>query len=98
MKEKLAVIGALVMVVGTCFGVYFYAEDRYALSEELRQTQQRLEYKITADQLRSVQDRIWKIIDRSGREPRDSTVREELRQLEEDKRQMGDRLREMEKK
>lgn len=98
MKEKLAVIGALVLIIGTCFGVYFYAESRYALSEELKQTQQRLEYKIISDQVRSVQDRIWKIWDRCGKDPKDLTVREELRQLEESKVEMNRNLKDMEKK
>jgi hypothetical protein len=98
MKEKLAVIGALIILIGTCFSVYFYAENRYALSQELKQTQQRLEYKIISDQLHSVQDRIWKIQDRCGKDPADPTVNEELRKLEMDKIAIGDKLKEMEKK
>jgi hypothetical protein len=110
MKEKLAVIGALIVIIGTCFGVYFFAENRYALSQEvkkdiqeIKQTQEkeskRLDYKILSDQLRSVQDRIWKIKDRyENKPPKDPTVKEELRELEGSKIAIGDRLKEMEVK
>ncbi len=106
MNGKLTIIGALILIIGTCFGVYFYAENRYALSqelkktqEELKQTNQRIDYKILTDQLRSVQDRIWKIQDRlEGNAPRDATTKEELRQLEQDKGEMKEKIKVMENK
>ena len=99
MKEKVAVIGSLVLLIGVCFSVYFYFESRYALSQELKQTQQRLEYKIISDQLQSVQDRIWKVQDRcESNVPKDPTVKEELRQLEKTKDDLKGKLDKMEKK
>jgi hypothetical protein len=98
MKEKFGLIVALIMIIGTCFTVYFYAESRYALAQELKKTQQRLEYKIISDQLRSVTERIWKIEDRitNTKRPMDETAKEELRQLQEMKITMTDKLKQME--
>jgi hypothetical protein len=100
MKEKIGLIVALIMIIGTCFTVYLYFDSRYALAQELKKTQQRLEYKIISDQLRSVTERIWKIQDRQekSKQPVDESTKEELRELQEMKITMTDKLKQMEMK
>ena len=70
MKDKLALIGALILVIGTCFGVYFYFEARYAhagdftkVMETIRKVEQRLDGKILNDDLREVRREINEIED-----------------------------------
>lgn len=98
MKEKIATTIGILTIIGIVFGGYFWIENRYALSEELRKIEQRLDYKIISDQIQSIQDRIWKIIDRSGSRPKDAIIKEELRQLEEIKANLKMKLENLEKK
>ena len=55
---------SILTIVGIAFGAYFYIENRYALSDELKQVEKRLDYKILSDQHNSIQHRIWQIQDR----------------------------------
>lgn len=71
MKEKLALIGALLLIIGTCFGVFFYFDKEYAHAgdmmkamEVIQKIEIRLDRKILEDQLRGVQKDIWIIEDR----------------------------------
>lgn len=65
MKEKLAVIASLVVLLGTVFGVYFYFENRYALAQELKQIEQRLDYKIKDDQRFAIRQEMRQIEERN---------------------------------
>lgn len=71
MKEKLALIGALILIIGTCFGVYFYFESRYAHAGDMQKAMEviqkvstRLDYKIIEDRLTNVRKDIYAIEDR----------------------------------
>jgi len=90
---------AILVILGAFFGAYQYIDSRYALSADVISTQRmiqklemRLDQKMLLDQLKGVQDRIWAIEDRCGKEPKDPTVREELRKLYEEKRQIEKEL------
>jgi hypothetical protein len=85
MNKTIASAIALMAIIGSVFGAYFYIDNKYALSQELKRTEQRLEGKIISDQLNSVQDRIWKIEDRYDNKIMDSTVKEEYRKLQQQK-------------
>jgi len=87
----------ILTILGFAFGGYFYIENRYALAQELEKTKQRLEYKIISDQTQSIQDRIWKIIDRFQKKEMDDTTKEELRSLEVNKEKLNDKLKALEK-
>ncbi len=89
---------ALLTLVGICYGVLFWMDERYASSKEVVQIAQRLDYKIMADQLQSIQERIWRIEDRYRNKPMDDTAREELRQLRELKAQIEKKINKMEGK
>lgn len=92
----IATIIALLTIIGICFSVYFYFERRYALAEDLKKVESRLDYKILSDRLQSIQDRIWKIIDRCSGKPTDVTINEELRELENKKEATKKELDKME--
>jgi len=57
MKKLLGPIGGLLAIIMVIFGVYFYIEERYALCENLKKLEQRLDYKVLSDQYQSIQQR-----------------------------------------
>lgn len=70
-KELIAAIAGILGLITICFSVYFYFEGRYAHAEDMLKAMEtikkieiRLDYKITEDQLRSVQQRLYIIEDR----------------------------------
>ena len=108
MKEKLALIGALIIIIGTCFGVYFYFEARYAHAgdmikamEVIKKIETRLDGKILEDQLRTVQQKIWTIEDRYCPDKSKScdeskmpqTVMEQYRELKVERERLQDELK-----
>lgn len=100
MKEKLSIIAALVILLGTAFSVYFYFENRYALAQALQKTDQKvdksikaMDYKFKSLQSDSLQDRIWKIEDRYGKDPKDPVIKETLRKLYLDKEKVDKQLK-----
>ena len=97
-KEVKLVVGAIICIVafgGTLWKGHDYME-KYALAEDLKQVNKRLDIKIMSDQLNQVQQRIWIIEDRyKGKPPADKTAQEELRNL---KQQKDDLAKELNKK
>lgn len=79
---------AVLTILGFTFGAYFYLDNRYALSEDVKSIEKRLDYKIASDQLQSVQERIWQIEDRFQGNKMDPTTKEEIRNLEMQKEQL----------
>ncbi len=104
MKEKLAIIGGLIMIIGACYGVFTYL-GKYALCEDVQKVEQKvdktlqlMEYKFKAIQLETIENRIDKIEDRSGKNPKDPAERERLKQLERDREKVEREMKVMEKK
>jgi hypothetical protein len=64
-KETIAVIIGILTIIGIVFGVNSYIANRYALAEDVRKVEKRLDYKITDDQLQATQERMWKLEDRN---------------------------------
>jgi hypothetical protein len=85
-------------LIGMCFGVYFYVDTRYALAEELKKVSQRLDYKMKSDQEIAIKERIWKIEDKYGFNPKDPVIKEELRNLKNDLSGVNEQIKVMEKK
>ena len=90
---------AILVILGAFFGSYRYIDTRYALCADVTQTQraiqkleERLDQKILYDKLQAIQERIWKIEDRSGKEPKDELIKHELRKLHEEKKQIEKNL------
>lgn len=70
-KELIGCIGGMIGLISICFGVYFWFETRYAHAgdmtkamEVIKKMGDKLDYKISDDQLKGVQQRIWAIEDR----------------------------------
>lgn len=108
MKEKLALIGALILIIGTCFGVFFYFDKEYAHAgdmmkamEVIQKIEIRLDRKIMEDQLRGVQKDIWIIEDRycpdkskpCTEDKMPQTVREQYRTLKIEKDRLDGELK-----
>jgi hypothetical protein len=89
---------SIMTLIGMCFGVYFWANTQYASAETVKMIEQRLDYKIKTDQEQSIRERIWKLKDRFGTNPKDPAIKEELRQLETDLGNVDTQIKVMEKK
>lgn len=64
--ELIGKITAIASLIGLVFAVYFFNEGRYAYAKDLKSIEQRLEYKIQADQLNSTKERYWNLQERFG--------------------------------
>lgn len=64
-KETIAVIIGILTIIGIVFGVNSYISNRYALAEDVKKVEKRLDYKIADDQLQATQERMWKLEDRN---------------------------------
>lgn len=84
---------AIITLIGIVFSIYFYMEKRYALAEDVQKLEQRLDYKITTDQLKDVQNRMWVLEDRYYKKEMSDSTKEEYRRLLEDKKLLEEKLR-----
>ncbi len=90
---------SLLTIIGICFGAYFYIENRYALSQELEKTKQRLDYKIVSDQVQWKQQRMWTLDDRyPDKAQMPKSVKEEYQEIQEEKKVLEKKLDILEKK
>jgi hypothetical protein len=97
-KDLIATITGVLILFGILFGSYQYFEKRYALAEEVKKIEKRIDYKILSDQLQMIQERIWKIQDRAQQKKTvDETTKEELRSLEIKKQETQKKLDSLEK-
>jgi len=95
MKTILGILG----IVGIIFGAYFYIDNRYAQSEDLKQIERRLDYKIISDQLEFKDQRITVIRNRyPDLSKMPYTVKEEFERLEREKKVLEMKLSTLEKK
>ncbi len=87
---------AVLTILGFAFGAYFFIDNKYACSEDVRKIEKRLDYKIASDQLQSVQERIWKIDDRHPDKKMDATTKEEIRTLELKQKELNEKMKTLE--
>lgn len=98
MTKIIGLIIAILTLFGILFGAYQYMETRYALAQEVKKIEQRLDYKILTDQLKAIQQRIWTIQDRFNNKKMDTTTKEEVRDLEQNKEQIQEKIKVFEQK
>lgn len=104
-------IGGLLVIISLCFGAYFALQKTLtpiyihaALAEEVRQVQGDVKqvqkdlilYK-KDNYLKSLQQRIWTIKERHGEVPKEKTIREELQNLEIEKKDTEQYIKEKSK-
>lgn len=107
MKEKLAIVGGLILIISACFGVFFYFDKEYAHADDMKKAMEvikkvdtRLDYKILEDRLRVVKQNIWTIEDRycpdksiaCSETKMPQTVREQYRDLQDEKKKLQTEL------
>jgi hypothetical protein len=95
MSKNLQMALAIIAVFGACFGAYEFLEK--AQCADIKMIEQRLDWKILADQLKVTQDRIWTLEDRYKGKVMPESVKEEYRVLQEDKKRMEFKLTILEK-
>ncbi len=88
---------AVLTILSFAFAAFFWIDNYYANSEDVKKLEKRLDYKIISDQVQSIQQRIWIITDRFEGKKMDQTTKEEFQQLEKNKGELGDKLRALEK-
>lgn len=89
---------SVITLISLCFGAYFWLDSHYASAQQVKQIEQRLDYKIKSDMVQSIQERIWKIDDRCSAVKCDVTVKEERRKLQSDLENAKGQLKAQEKK
>jgi low affinity Fe/Cu permease len=84
----------VIALVGFLFSAFFFIDNRYASSEDVKQIEQRLDYKITADQMNDMQNRLWTLEDRYGHnlERANDIVKQEYRKLKSEKDELSKKL------
>lgn len=97
LKELIGLITGILILFGIMFGAYQFFEKRYALAEEVKKIEKRIDYKIISDQMQTIQERIWKIEDRFQKKEMDDTTKEEMRSLEKKKEETQKKLDVLEK-
>ncbi len=95
MKEKLAVIGALILIIGTCFAVYFYFEKRYCLAEDFQRFAQSTKYELKSNQIEKDNERVWQLQREIRNDPQNEPAREQLQREEETKKRHEKELDEL---
>lgn len=99
MNKLTSSIIALCTVISFAFGTYFFIDSRYALADNVKQIEQRLDYKIKSDQLDQAQARSWNLEDRyKSVDKMPAAVKEEYRDLQDKKEKLKESLKSLEKK
>jgi len=75
---------AIIAVAGV-ISILFAANSYLAKAEDLRMVELRLDKKIISDDVNRIDQRIYIIKERHGENPKDKTIKEELRDLEQKK-------------
>lgn len=106
-RELIGTIVGIIGIVSICFGAFFWLENRYACAgdmikamETIKKVADRLDQKMTADQLRETQQRIYIIEDRycpdkskpCTEDKMPQTVREEYRRLLEERAKLKEEM------
>jgi len=75
---------AIIAVAGV-ISILFAANSYLAKAEDLKMVELRLDKKIISDDVNRIDQRIYIIKERHGENPKDKTIKEELRDLEQKK-------------
>jgi len=97
MKEKLTYCMVIIAFIGAIYG-YFVHMERYALCSDVKQMEQKYDYKFKVIEIRGTNERIWQLEDRLKKNPNDKSAQEELKKLKEEKALMSEELKELGKK
>lgn len=63
-KQAIGILGTLATIIGITWGAYSFLDSKYALAEEMKLIEKRLDIKILEDNISHLQNRIWSIEDR----------------------------------
>lgn len=85
-------------LVGICFGGYFYVENRYAHCADVKQIEQKFDYRFKVIEIKGTNERIWQLEAELKKNPGNKTAAEELKKLREEKSLMTEELKELGKK
>jgi hypothetical protein len=88
-NDNVAPLVTLLTLIGLVFGGYLFFESRYVKAEDLHKLETkfaqldcRLDLKIRNDVIDQTQKRVWDLQDRLEKNPNDTTVKGDLRELE----------------
>jgi len=89
---------AILTILAFAFGAYFYFEQRYALCEDVKKVEKRLDYKIISDQFLYKEQRQLELEKRyPEKEKMPESVKEEYQKVLSDKIRLEKKLDQLEK-
>lgn len=80
MKKLITLLISLFTLMGIIFGAWFFIENRFALANDLKFVELRLDSKIEGDNYSRLQERLWQLQDRQEKKPSSDNERE-IREL-----------------
>jgi len=94
MSRLMSIITAVVLIVSVT-GAAFFLEDRYAKADDFKNNEARLTVHIAQDRIQFLQQQVWSLEDRCGKDERLMTPdqRTRYRELTVEKKRLEDRLR-----
>jgi hypothetical protein len=110
-RELIGCIGGMILLISVCFGAYFALQKQLtpmymhsALADEVKQvqgdvkqTQKDLDFHKKDSYLKSIRQRIWTIKERAGEKPKNITIKEELDNLEVERKRLEEELKDKSK-
>ena len=82
MIKRLSLILGLIIALSTILGLLWQLDSRWAKAADVAALSIRLEQKIAADRMDNIQQRIWKLEDRYGKEEKmQGEIKDEYRSL-----------------
>ena len=93
--KTIASILSIILLFGAFTGAAFFLEDRYAKASELKDTEERLTVHIAQDRISFLQQQIWALEDRVGKDATRMSVdqRQRYREMKSEKLRLEARLK-----
>jgi len=97
MKEKLIIVGSIIVLLVFLWGIVTYM-DRYELCVDAQQKQQMNEYKFKAIDLRSINEQIYHLEKAFGIKPENKEKAAELEKLKREREEVLEEMKGLKKK
>ena len=95
-KKLVGLIISLFVLIGMTFSIYFFFESRYALANDLKLVELRLDSKVEGDKYFKLQERLWQLQDRQEVKPSTDNARE-IRELKDQLEMQSEVIKQIQK-
>jgi ribosomal protein S15P/S13E len=94
-REFVGLLGGIILLIATCFSLFFWIENRYCLAVDFKHFAQNTKYELKSNQIEKLNERSWQLEKRIESSPKDETAREDLKRIEETKKRYEKELEEL---